>query len=510
MTEEHNDYTIAVSNQKIYEFYNKNPNVDFENVNLLLIDFMDSIFNNMTNDLNSNINSQLLSFMKDNQKKIENISTSLNAVNHNVTNLTNDITNNMALQMNNMKKEYIDDFSQIINTNSLSSNEKISSLIDKSNSILVDKTTLILNDIIPKNQDTLQTQIKENLKELHNSIANDTYKLTENVNSKDAQTDFLNNIENKLSTVIQNIQQPLYSTLSASEERLSNSINNIKETTQTSVNTQDKLFGELEGFLGKYKSSTHKGKFGEEQLSSLLNSLYTNAEITNTTCIKAAGDFIVKRVDKPDIMIENKEYTCNIPKEEISKFIRDIEGLNMSGIFISQHSGIAFKQNFQIDINNGNILIYIQKCDYDPEKVRLAVDIIDNLSNKLKDININDENINISKDILDGINDDYRSFITNKETLHTILRDFTKKMNTQIDDLSMPNLDRYLEPKYAYVKDRVFKCELCNDFVGKNKQSLSSHQRGCKKKYGINVDTTNNLNTQLNTTSSSDEGELSL
>ena len=70
MTEDHNDYTIAVSNQKIYEFYNKNPNVDFENVNLLLIDFMDSIFNNMTNDLNSNINSQLLSFMKDNQKKI--------------------------------------------------------------------------------------------------------------------------------------------------------------------------------------------------------------------------------------------------------------------------------------------------------------------------------------------------------------------------------------------------------------------------------------------------------
>ena len=504
MTEEHNDYTIAVSNQKIYEFYNKNPNVDFENVNLLLIDFMDSIFNNMTNDLNSNINSQLLSFMKDNQKKIENISTSLNAVNHNVTNLTNDITNNMVLQMNNMKKEYIDDFSQIINTNSLSSNEKISSLIDKSNSILVDKTTLILNDIIPKNQDTLQKQIKENLKELHNSITNDTYKLTENVNNKDAQTDFLNNIENKLSTVIQNIQQPLYSTLSASEERLSNSINNIKETTQTSVTKQDKLFGELEGFLGKYKTSTHKGKVGEEQLCSLLNSLYTNAEIANTTGQKAAGDFLVKRVDKPDIMIENKEYNYNIPKEEISKFIRDIEGLNMSGIFISQHSGIAFKHNFQIDINNGNILIYIQNCDYDPEKVRLAFDIIDNLSNKLKDININDENINISKDILDGINDDYRSFIMNKETLHTILRDFSKKMNTQIDDLSMPNLDRYLEPKYAYVKDRVFKCELCNDFVGKNKQALSSHQRGCKKKYGINVDTTPNLNIQLNT--NSDDG----
>lgn len=506
MTEENNNYTIAVTNKRICEFYNNNPNVDFENVNLLLIDFMESIFNNMTNDLNSNINYQLLSFMKDNQKKIENISNSLNTVNQSVTNLTN----NMVLQMNNMKKEYIDDFSQIINTNSLSSNEKISSLIDKSNSILVDKTTLILNDIIPKNQGTLQIQIKESLKELHNSITNDTYKLSENVNNKDAQTDFLNNIENKISNVIHNIQQPLYSTLSASEERLSTSINNLKETTLTTVSKQDKLFGELEGFLGKYKSSTHKGKFGEEQLSSLLNILYTNAEITNTTGIKAAGDFLVKRLDKPDIMIENKEYNCNIPKEEISKFIRDIEALNMSGIFISQHSGIAFKQNFQIDINNGNILIYIQNCNYDSDKVRLAFDIIDNLSNKLKDININDENINISKDIIDGINDDYRSFIMNKETLHTILRDFNKKMNTQIDDLSMPNLDRYLEPKYAYVKDRVFKCELCNDFVGKNKQALSSHKRGCKKKHDINVDTTPNLNIKLNTTSSSDEGELSL
>lgn len=489
MTEEYNEYTLAVTNKKIYEFYNNNPNVDFESVNLFLIDFMESIFNNMTNDLNSNINSQLLSFMKDNQMKIENMTNSLTTVKQHITNLTNDITNNMVLQMNNMKKEYINDLSQIINTNSLSSNEKISSLIDKSNSILVDKTMLILNDIIPKNQDTLQKQIKENLKELHTSITNDTYKLTENVNNKDAQTDFLINIENKLSTVIHNIQQPLYSTLSASEERLSNSINNIKDTTIASVNTQDKLFKELEGFLGKYKSSTHKGKFGEEQLSSLLNSLYTNAEITNTTGIKAAGDFLIKRVDKPDIMVETKNYTDNIPKEEISKFIRDIEMLNISGIFISQHSGIAFKQNFQIDINNGNVLVYIQHCDYDPEKIRLAVDIIDNLSSKLKDINTHDENINISKDIIDSINDDYRLFILNKESLHTVLRDFTKKMNTQIDDLAMPNLDRYLEPKYAYVKDRVFKCDLCNEFIGKNKQALSSHKRGCKKKCELQIET---------------------
>ena len=59
-------------------------------------------------------------------------------------------------------------------------------------------------------------------------------------------------------------------------------------------------------------------------------------------------------------------------------------------------------------------------------------------------------------------------------------------MNAQIEELALPSLDRYLEPKYAYVKDRLFKCDLCNDFNGKSKQALSAHKRGCKKKHSQN------------------------
>jgi hypothetical protein len=324
------------------------------------------------------------------------------------------------------------------------------------------------------------------LKELHANIAIETNKITDNIENKELHNEIILNIENKLAVAIQNIQHPIHSTLTASEERITSNINTIKENTQNAVVSQNKLFGELEGFLGKYKSSTHKGKFGEEQLSSVLNSMYNSAEIINTTGQKASGDFIMKRVDKPDIMIENKEYNYNIPKEEISKFIRDIEHLNVSGIFISQHSGIAFKQNYQIDINKGNVLIYIQHCDYDPEKIRLAVDIIESITYKLKDFDINDD-INLSKDTLDSINDDYRSFIANKSSLYTILRDFTKRMNTQIDDLNIPNLDKYLASKYAYVKESCFTCDLCGEFSGKSRQSLSAHQRACKKKIEIDI-----------------------
>jgi hypothetical protein len=46
----------------------------------------------------------------------------------------------------------------------------------------------------------------------------------------------------------------------------------------------------------------------------------------------------------------------------------------------------------------------------------------------------------------------------------------------------LPVLDKYLEPKYAYVKTKTLLCDICNTFNAPNKQSLSAHKRGCNKK----------------------------
>jgi hypothetical protein len=91
-----------------------------------------------------------------------------------------------------------------------------------------------------------------------------------------------------------------------------------------------------------------------------------------------------------------------------------------------------------------------------------------------------DENT-ISKDILDGINEEYQKFISQKEGMITCMKDFQKKMTSQIEELQLPSLDKYLEPKYAYVKTRCFMCDLCNVYTAPSKQSLSAHKRGCKK-----------------------------
>ena len=70
MTETGNEFEIVIKNKKIYDFYNENKNIDIVTANILLINFVESIFNHMTNDINSNINSQLLSYMSDNKTQI--------------------------------------------------------------------------------------------------------------------------------------------------------------------------------------------------------------------------------------------------------------------------------------------------------------------------------------------------------------------------------------------------------------------------------------------------------
>lgn len=476
-----NEYEIVIKNKKIWSFYNENKNINVESANLLLIHFIESMFNNITNDINSNINSQLLSFMNENKTQIDTIKCSLTAINENVSKLNSDITNNMMIQFMSLKKDYIEDVRQIISNSTLTTSEKISSLIDKNNNHLIDKTSLILNDVLPKNQEQVNKQIQENFKQLHFLINEDTTKLAKSMNSEKSLHDFIGNFEAKYNSMMQTIQQPLYTFMTASEDRLTKNMDSLKESSSCSLQTQSKLFDELNEFLSKYKGSSNKGKYGEQNLSSVLNSIYQNAEITNTTGIKASGDLIMKRYEKPTILFENKEYDNNIPKDEIAKFIRDIDTQNVNGIFISQNSGIAFKQNFQIDVNKGNVLVYIQNCEYSVDKIKIAVDIIDSLSFKIQELNTDDESNTISKDVLDDINEEYQAFITQKENMIMLLKDFQKKMNTQIEELKLPVLDKYLEPKYAYVKNRVFKCELCNVFTAGSKQSLSAHKRGCKK-----------------------------
>ena len=90
-------------------------------------------------------------------------------------------------------------------------------------------------------------------------------------------------IDSKYSSLTQSIQNPIFNYINASEERLTKNIDYLKENSSSSSGVQSKLFNGLEQFLNKYQNSSNKGKFGEHRLSNVINSLYSTAEITNTS-----------------------------------------------------------------------------------------------------------------------------------------------------------------------------------------------------------------------------------
>jgi hypothetical protein len=100
------------------------------------------------------------------------------------------------------------------------------------------------------------------------------------------------------------------------------------------------------------------------------------------------------------------------------KFIFDAENIKSHGIFLSQHSGIAGKSNYQIDYHKGLVLLYVHNVDYSREKIQLAVDIIDNLSSKLEEF-VEEESLetHISRDVLESINTEYQEFSLKKDSI---------------------------------------------------------------------------------------------
>jgi hypothetical protein len=477
---------LKIENPKIVNFYKEHPNIDFEKSNLLLVEFLDRMFNNVTDSLDSNINSQILSYLQSSKQEFYDMKSSIEIMSSTLSKISLDTVQNINTQLGQIKKDYIEEVKSMITTGNITTSDKISTFIDKSNSQLLDRTTIVLNETIPKTQDSLQNRIRESiehqLKELHQQLTVQTNEALKTSSGEQHVQDFLGNFDTKYSNMLQTIQNPLFSYVSASEERVTNNINTIREMFSNSLSSQSGVQDELKHFLSKYNASSNKGKYGENNLFSVLTSLFPSSEITDTTGMKASGDFILKRIDKPPILLENKDYSHNINKDEVAKFIRDVDSQNMNGIFISQYSGISFKNNYHIDVNKGNILVYIQFCEYSPDKIRIAIDIIDYLSSKVQELNLGETN-NIPKDVLDDINEEFQNFLSQKETMIMTLRDFQKKMNAQIDAIKLPSLDKYLVTKYAYVQNRNFGCDICNNFTGSSKQSLSAHKRGCRKKF---------------------------
>ena len=147
---------LETNNHRICKFYTNNPNIDFEAVNLIFIDLFEKLLNDMNDTMNTTLYSEILSNVNSHSIILQDLKSSFSSMKKDISNMNNDITSSLLIKFMDIKKEYIEDVKSIITTNT---SDKISLLLYKNNNQLIDKTQLLLNDIVPKTQEQLQQRV---------------------------------------------------------------------------------------------------------------------------------------------------------------------------------------------------------------------------------------------------------------------------------------------------------------------------------------------------------------
>ena len=473
------NYNLTINNKDIFDFYHK-YNLDFENMNILFLSILKKLINNIDTSFNSNLASKLL-------ENVSQLTSKVDSIGNNICKYQTDISSLLTIKFTEYRKEYIDDLKLILISNNV---EHISPLIKETNISLLDKTTNMINEIIPKNQDLLSKDINSNFKLLQSSISSETSKLLNSSLDKKTIDDFLNNINLTMGQT----HHTLTTLISSSENRIEtklldsdNKINEIKQIFSENNSSQQILQNSVTEMLKKFEKGVGKGNISEHVTYNILLSLFPCAQIDHVgNDLKETGDIILIRNNKPKILIENKDHDSkNVPKHEVEKFIRDCEIQNCSGIMFAQHRGITNKQNFEIQINNGNVLLYVHEVNFDVDKIKIAIEIVENFKIKLDEVIVKEDGCIIEKDVLEDINKEFISYVNQKYVLLKLVKDFNEKMNFSINELKMPNLEKYLSSRFAFSSNQADNmCKYCEKFIPK---SISQHYRYCIAKRDFDI-----------------------
>ena len=359
---------LCTKHKRVIEFYNTHSFIDFEQANILLVDMLERLLNKFDDNRDdillkslSKLESEFstltnnLSEVRDNVKQsslsILNLQTS-------VTTLPNSLTDNLSTKFSSFRTEQGQELERIFDLNKHNSAEHI----DKKLKIdLMDQIKTLLDTNMNKKLETSLSDFERTLKKEWQ----DTIKQLERTDSpKHIIDNFNSSLQNKC-------------------DSLQNFILNCHQQTKDTTSSHTETLNLVRDHFDRQKNSTHKGSDSEDKVLDGLYRTFPDCQVTKTTGIAKSGDFLIERSTNTPIMIENKDYKNNVPKDEIEKFIRDIEHQKCNGILVSQSSGIARKKNFQIDIHNGNIIVFINCLKYDFDKIRLAIETIDHLSQVL-------------------------------------------------------------------------------------------------------------------------------
>ncbi|NDA64734.1 MAG: hypothetical protein EBX50_22305, partial [Chitinophagia bacterium] len=346
---ETNQKNIIVSDKSIIAFYAENKHLDFVAMNLLFIDIIKQITANNNQVISSSINQQILNTLQDIDNKID-------KTNLEIKNVSLFICNHL----NEQKSQYLDEVKIILSNSTTTICEKINAISDKNNEFIFAKITSYIQENLPKTYEKniadihlIMSPLIDNCNKILTILKNNTNETINETNNI-----LIHAIDNQISKTINQLQQLLFTHLQTNQEKTTENIQKL----QNNMSINQSLVDDLNIFLNRYKhNSSVKGIISETELYQILQKIFPDDEIIDNTNSPQSCDFVVNRLDetKPSILFENKNYEKKVNTEEVQKFERDVLKCKKHGIMISQNSLITFKKQYQIDVCDGLIMVYI-------------------------------------------------------------------------------------------------------------------------------------------------------
>lgn len=455
---------MKIQNRRIIAFFESHPALDPESTILKFVDIMETLHTNMAGDAGSSMAADILENLRAMNSKIDSVSSDVGRI-------AEDADTRLESKLSEARQGYVAALGPLLSSNVT---EHVAPLLRQQGETLLAQTTSLIREAIPKDGDVMTESMRRIVADFQRGVQAETQSLAAGTVNRET-----------LDRQMRMLGEQISSAVAGAEKRLEGRIEDVRTLSSEGTSTTASLNSSVGSLLKKFENSSAKGKLSENLLQNILEKLYPAACVQSVGTTKETGDIIMDRPHKPRLLIENKCWNRNVVQTEVAKFIRDAEKQDCCAIFLSQNNAIATKRDFEIDIHNGNVLVYLHHVNNDPDRIRLAVDVVDHLKGRLDDLASDGEESGdvVPKEVLERINSEYHSFVSQKTALTRTTREFNKRMIKQIDELRFPSLEGYLSKKFSFSSSK-FKCEYC-DFVGKNQQSLSAHLRGCAEKKRI-------------------------
>lgn len=482
---------ITLTSPKIIAFFSKYPKLAPNDIAELIIDIFEVVSKNI--DHNSD-KSQLYTYFEDLQSSVSKVNNSVidlkssvfdvkssvtdvkshvaqqeiktDLLAKSVENISQSISSVLLDRFQVIKSDFLEDTRNALYSYNRENHTQFQSILEKNQTQIIRDTESTIRSVIsPDSFDKISSNITSILNNLHSKLQQDTNLILQQfIKHDDYRTKiehFIESYKTDLDSFSQSIKQPI-NVLSQHSLDLNQSVSDL---------------------LSRYNNSSDKGKTGEAELLNVLNRLYPSYEIVNTTGSTGCGDFIIKRNDKTSILIETKDYSVNVPSKEVDKFIRDTESNRMSGIFLSQCSGIATKPNWGLDLFGSFCRIYVHNVKYNPDIVHSAIQLLDMVEERIIKINKepSDAFISISEETALKIDNEINNLIRNRNELITRIEVQAKQNVASIRELHVPNISDIISGMIGKKTSCIefLSCLGCNKKFN-NRIALGSHYKGCK------------------------------